>query len=258
MKVPSLGSGGNQIVNRLARGGGNSNCRWQGILIVADHRYGGAIFTFGYTSISSSIFAYNSASYGGGICYIAGCDGTLNGCKFFHNAGGNPYTMYGCFVAGTPVKSEHGLRPIEEIKAGEKVLAYDHNTGFWILANVIKPLTHNYNGDFINITLLTTIGSDQIKPTGNHPFWVISGKNIDARPAVKDVPLLEQAMTTNGRWVEARDLCIGDALLQHDNSVATIVDVRSLSGQSPVYNLEMEAVHNYAVGSAGVLVHNKV
>jgi hypothetical protein len=37
MKVPSLGSGGNQIVNRQARGGGNSNCRWQGILIVADH-----------------------------------------------------------------------------------------------------------------------------------------------------------------------------------------------------------------------------
>ena len=32
-----LGSGGNHIVNRRARGGGNSNCRWEGILIVADH-----------------------------------------------------------------------------------------------------------------------------------------------------------------------------------------------------------------------------
>jgi hypothetical protein len=32
-----LGSRGNQIVNRQARGGGNSNSRWQGILIVADH-----------------------------------------------------------------------------------------------------------------------------------------------------------------------------------------------------------------------------
>jgi hypothetical protein len=32
-------SRGNQIVNKQARGGGNSNCRWQGILKVADHKY---------------------------------------------------------------------------------------------------------------------------------------------------------------------------------------------------------------------------
>jgi hypothetical protein len=31
-----LGLRGNHIVNRQARGGGNSNCRWAGILIVAD------------------------------------------------------------------------------------------------------------------------------------------------------------------------------------------------------------------------------
>src|SRR5271157_5592244 len=31
-----LGLRGNHIVNRQARGGGNSNCRWEGILIVAD------------------------------------------------------------------------------------------------------------------------------------------------------------------------------------------------------------------------------
>src|SRR5208282_303879 len=33
-----LGLRGNHIVNRQARGGGNSNCRWAGILIVADHQ----------------------------------------------------------------------------------------------------------------------------------------------------------------------------------------------------------------------------
>src|SRR5271157_1434413 len=32
-----LGFRGNHIVNRQARGGGNSNCLWAGILIVADH-----------------------------------------------------------------------------------------------------------------------------------------------------------------------------------------------------------------------------
>src|SRR5208283_4844239 len=36
-----LGFRGNHIVNRQARGGGNSNCRWAGILIVADHHSSG-------------------------------------------------------------------------------------------------------------------------------------------------------------------------------------------------------------------------
>jgi len=164
----------------------------------------------------------------------------------------------GCFVAGTLVSTEHGVRPVEDIKAGDKVYAYDFNTGSWLLARVIKPLTHDYNGDFIDIRIWTPIGSDKVKATGNHPFWVASGENLDARPAAKDVPLLEQAMTLNGRWVEARDLRIGDTLLRNDNSIATIEDVRLSIEQSQVHNLEVEAVHNYAVGSASVLVHNKV
>ncbi len=219
--------------------------------------YGGAIFTDGDMSISSNSFAYNSAGYGGGVCYSTGYGNitTVNGCTFVHNAGGNIYSgSLGCFIAGTPVKTEHGLRPIEEIKAGEKVHAYDHKTESWILASVIKPLTHDYSGDFISIGIQTTVGDDRILSTGNHPFWVTSGKNLDGRP---DIPLLEQAMTTNGRWVEARDLCVGDTLLQNDNSVATIVDICSSTGHRQVHNFEIEAVHNYAVGSAGVLVHNK-
>jgi hypothetical protein len=39
-----LGLRGNHIVNRQARGGGNSNCRWAGILIVADHTQNDLLF----------------------------------------------------------------------------------------------------------------------------------------------------------------------------------------------------------------------
>ncbi len=221
---------------------------------------GGAIFGPTGDTISSSIFVGNSATEGGAISAyywsITPPPFNANDCIFVHNAGGNIYETYGgagCFVAGTPVKTEHGLRPIEEIKAGDKVYAYDHATETWVLANVLKPLTHYGNtGDFINIRL----GSDTIKATGNHPFWVTSGENLEARPAATDLSLLEQAMTPKGRWIEARDLRIGDTVLRSDNSIATIDDVRSSIEQSTVYNLEMETIHSYTVGSASVLVHN--
>lgn len=225
---------------------------------------GGAIFAYTGDTISSSIFVGNSATEGGAI-YVYYWSMTpppfsANGCIFVHNAGGNIYETYGgagCFVAGTPVKTEHGLRPIEEIKAGDKVYAYDHVTETWVLANVLQPLTHYDNiSDFITIRLWTPIGSDTIKPTGNHPFWVTSGENLEDRPAATDLSLSEQAMTPKGRWIEARDLRIGDTLLRSDNSLATIDDVRSSTERSTVYNLEMETIHSYTVGSASVLVHN--
>ena len=227
-------------------------------------KFGGAIWGDTGDVISSSIFVGNSATEGGAI-YVWYFGVTVppfnaNDCIFIHNVGGNIYETYGgagCFVAGTPVKTEHGLRPIEEIKAGDKVYAYDHATETWVLANVVKPLTHYGNiSDFINIRLWTPIGSDTIKPTGNHPFWVTSGENLDARPAATDLSLLEQAMTPKGRWIEARNLRVGDTLLRSDNSIATIDDVCSSIEQSTVYNLEMEAIHSYTVGSASVLVHN--
>jgi RHS repeat-associated protein len=41
-----------------------------------------------------------------------------------------------CFVAGTLVSTETGLRPIEEVRSGEQVWAYDFATGAWKLCEV--------------------------------------------------------------------------------------------------------------------------
>ena len=44
--------------------------------------------------------------------------------------GSQPCSTVGeCFIAGTFVETEHGLKPIEEVEVGEKVLAYDEETG---------------------------------------------------------------------------------------------------------------------------------
>ena len=256
---------GSTFINNTAAVGG-AICNYgtmviqQSVFLGNSASNGGAVFVaIGDVSISSGVFVDNSAVLGGGVYYMDYANVTFNGCMFFHNAGGNIVYQQGggCFVAGTPVKTEHGFRPIEEIKAGDKVYAYDHATETWVLANVLKPLAHNYYiDDFSTIRLWTPIGSDTIKATGNHPFWVTSGENLDGRPAATDLSLLEQAMTPKGRWVEARNLRIGDTLLRSDNSIATIDDLRSSIEQSTVYNLEMETIHSYTVGSASVLVHN--
>ncbi len=160
----------------------------------------------------------------------------------------------GCFVAGTPVATELGLRPIEEIRSGEKVYAYDPETKKWSLSDVIEPLAHTYAGDFVTIV----VGSDRIKTTGNHPFWVISGDELASRPAARDVPVHEQGATSGGRWVEARDLRPADILLRNNGQSVRVENLYRSHEHLIVYNVTISELHNYSVGSMGVLVHNKV
>ncbi len=160
----------------------------------------------------------------------------------------------GCFIAGTFVATEHGLRPIEEIRSGEKVYAYDREARKWILADVIEPLIHTYSGDLVTVV----IGSDKIKATGNHPFWVISGDHLADRPMARDVPVHEQDATAGGRWVEARNLRVADTLLRNNRQSVRVDNVYESNGNFIVHNLEISMFHNYSVGSMGVLVHNKV
>ncbi len=55
-------------------------------------------------------------------------------------------------------------------------------------------------------------GDDAIEATGNHPFWVVAGPGLDSRPDAADVYENERDATERGRWVEARDLQVGDEL----------------------------------------------
>ena len=84
----------------------------------------------------------------------------------------------GCFVAGTLVHTNEGLRPIEQIKVGDYVLskpesgtgelsykrvsrtfAYDDKEVFFVSWNYLNPATNRYDSEFVVVT-------------GEHPFFL--------------------------------------------------------------------------------------
>ena len=142
---------------------------------------------------------------------------------------------------------------IEEIVAGEMVWACDAMTGQWQPQVVTAPLAHEYSGDIITVT----VGGSVVEATGNHPFWVVAGEGLESRSAAEHVYDHERDMTANGRWIDARDLQVGDALLsQHDSSVI-IVGLSTRQETTWVYNIHVAGMHTYAVGTDALLVHNR-
>ena len=158
-----------------------------------------------------------------------------------------------CFVAGTIVLTETGAKAIETVAAGERVWACDPQTGRWQLREVITPLQHAYEGEIVTLT----VGDDRIEATENHPFWVVSGKSLAERLAARHVYPHERKGTKQGRWVDAGQLLVGDVVLLWSGKTAKVtalsVRIRSVN----VYNLHVDQLHTYAVGTSGILVHNK-
>ena len=161
-------------------------------------------------------------------------------------------TVGGCFPAGTPVPTPGGLVPIEAIEPDTLIFAFDLNTGAWTTAPVAKRRTWPFSGQMVSIQ----DGGDTIEATWNHPFLVVRGRDLEARPVPSDLPAGEAVSTIHGRWVEARDILMGDELLVRGggNAVVGGVESRRMSGE--VYFLHIERHHNHAVGLQGVLVHN--
>jgi hypothetical protein len=137
-----------------------------------------------------------------------------------------PTVWMSCFVRGTKVHAQTGIRPIETIQAGDLVLAQDIDTGELaykpvLLATVRPPCP----------LLRLTIGGEAITTTRGHPFWV----------------------TSNG-WRMAKELQRGDRVHALDGSFA----VESIESLSPelAYNLVVGDFSTYFVGERGVLVHD--
>ena len=135
-----------------------------------------------------------------------------------------------CFTGDTLVATEDGQKPIEEIKVGDKVWAYNVETGETELKEVTKVYIHEVK----EVLHLYTSAGD-IDTTTNHPFYVI-GKG----------------------WVAAGDLVAGDEIYALDGSTAFVTgsELEKLDETILVYNLEVEDFHSYFVGDVPVLVHN--
>jgi RHS repeat-associated protein len=136
-----------------------------------------------------------------------------------------------CFAAGTPVLTPDGEKPIDEVKAGESVLAYDPTTGTTTTRRVVR--TYVRDGITLELTLRVDDGpATALRVTAEHPF-----------------------LRCDGTFIGAAELAAGDCVVTA-RSTGTVVAVGAPTTAEPVFNFEVEVDHTYLVGAEGYVVHN--
>jgi hypothetical protein len=133
---------------------------------------------------------------------------------------------HGCFVAGTPVATPEGLKPIESMKTGDLVLSQDIETGEITWKPVIQPTTRKATE-----ILKLTIGDESVACSLKHPFW-----------------------KTGRGWIWAKDLAVGD-LVRTSNGSLPVTEIET-QPDAPVFNLVVSDSSTYFVGKSRVLTHD--
>lgn len=131
-----------------------------------------------------------------------------------------------CLTAGTPIWTNQGFQPVEQIRVGDLVLAKDIESGELaykpvVMTTVRRPVE----------TLRIDLGDETITATGGHHFW-ISGEG----------------------WEKTRRLGSQPTL----HTVTGTVHVQSVEQgpTEPVYNLVVDDFHTYFVGQSKILSHD--
>jgi hypothetical protein len=131
-----------------------------------------------------------------------------------------------CFLAGTLVRAQTGLVPVESLKAGDRVLSQDQDTGELAYKIVVRTTIRPPSP----MTRIKTLAGDIVATLG-HPFWV-----------------------DGHGWKMAKELTVGDLL--HSLSGAVRIDNVEPAGDQQAYNLVVDGFNTYFVGQQGLLVHD--
>ncbi|MDR3638705.1 MAG: RHS repeat-associated core domain-containing protein [Isosphaeraceae bacterium] len=158
----------------------------------------------------------------------------------------------GCFPADTLVSTSDGLRPIQEIRSGDQVWGYDLAAREWTLRPVLETVEQNFLGEVVDVT----VAGEVISATHNHPFWVVEGDRLAERARPEHVLPTPGEQSVPGRWVDAGNLKVGDVLLLKTSGRAVVGGLTTRQSAQTVYNISVQHLHTYAVGSVQVLVHN--
>jgi hypothetical protein len=128
-----------------------------------------------------------------------------------------------CLAAGTPVRTDRGLRAIEEIRIGDRVLSQNVETG----ELAYKPVLHTTERPPKELWTVR-LGDEAIVTTGGHRFW-----------------------RSGSGWVKSRDL-ESQSLLHTVTGNATIWTAKK-GEAAKTYNLVVADFHTYFVGRTGIL-----
>ena len=136
---------------------------------------------------------------------------------------------YACFIAGTKVLTETGMKNIEDIKIGEKVytINLDNNQ------KELKEVIDFYSGVSDEIFEITVNG-EIIQATPRHQFYII-----------------------DKGWIRAYELEEGDMISSTGEKMKiNKIEQKYYLEKVPVYNLTVEGNHNYLITEYELLVHN--
>ena len=161
-----------------------------------------------------------------------------------------------CFVAGTPVLTKEGYKPIEDIEVGDEALTHMGRFRRVVRTGVKEDAP---------LVSLRCCGSEPITCTPNHPFMVRSldgdsGKlgELHEHPAADMVAGRDFVMMPqypSGEGSPSGHAVDGISYRAFDEVVyAAVLDVSSLDRTDRVYNFEVEEDHTYIVDNA--VVHN--
>jgi RHS repeat-associated protein len=214
-----------------------------------------------------------SATAGGAAqgAAIGGIGGALS-------RGGN-----GChsFAPATRVLMSDGrLKPIGEVKLGDKVMATDPATGK-TEAKPVVALHHNHDNDLADVTVRIPAPRTSVdqpadrtaqaaKPATMKGGAQARAPNGAARATVAGAAVGTVTVTlhttwhhpfwnqSTGTWTDAADLKVGDTLHALDTSNAVVVAVQTRTGAADMNDLTVDDTHTYYVVTADtpLLVHN--
>lgn len=144
----------------------------------------------------------------------------------------------GCFLPGTAIKTNSGIKNIEDVTIGDKVLTHDAT-----FRHVVNTLQFDRNEEIIVI--------NGIQCTKNHEFYVIP----------KEVSHLvnEDNIHQYAKWIEAWELdkekhLLIEFIMKFKLKEIETIETKHYAGQ--VYDLTVEQNHSYNVN--GIVVHNSI
>lgn len=140
------------------------------------------------------------------------------------------FTAPQCFVAGTKVLTEIGMKNIEDVQIGDKVYSINLDNN----QRELKEVT-SLHINRTNVIYKITIGDEVVETTARHQFYI-----------------------QDKGWIRAYDLETGDRVVSKDDSSLVIKNIEVVESEEPrlVYNLTVEGYHNYLVTEYELLVHN--